>query len=125
MGFVSLITARYADMVAFYRVRLGGRLERAWERPGARGMLLDMGGLRVELMDATRERHQPKPEKNKKGIHLVIEVDDLDGRSAALGLPAAVATSWGARLVTLTDPDGLPVSLLEWTAPPPGTRDQS
>lgn len=125
MGFVSLMTDRYAEMVSFYRDRLGGRVERAWERPGARGMLLDMGGLRLELMDATRERRQPKADKSPTGIHLVIEVGGLDARSSALGLPAPVATSWGARLVTLADPDGLPVSLLEWTGPPPGSRDQS
>ena len=125
MGFVSLMTARYAEMASFYRDRIGGRVEREWERPGARGMLLNLGGLRVELIDSTRERRQPVLETTKQGIHLVIEVTDLSVRSVALGLPEPAPTSWGARLVTLTDPDGLPVSLLEWTAPPPGAPNQS
>ena len=88
-------------------------------------MLLNLGGLRVELIDATRERRQPVLETTKQGIHLVIEVTDLSVRSVALGLPEPAPTSWGARLLTLTDPDGLPVSLLEWTAPPPGAPNQS
>lgn len=125
MGFVSLMTARYAEMVSFYRDRLGGRVERAWERPGARGMLLDMGGLRVELMDATAERKQPVLEKTKNGIHLVIEVAGLRGLAATMRLPEPAPTSWGAIVVTLADPDGLPVSLLEWTVPPPGAPNQS
>lgn len=125
MGFVSLMTARYAEMVSFYRDRLGGRVERAWERPGARGMLVDLGGLRVELMDATREGQRGALEKTNKGIHLVIEVAGLHGLAGAMGLPEPASTSWGAKLVTLADPDGLPVSLLEWTGPPPGEPSQS
>ena len=49
----------------------------------------------------------------------------IDSVRRALGLPEPAPTSWGARLLTLTDPDGLPVSLLEWTAPPPGAPNQS
>jgi catechol 2,3-dioxygenase-like lactoylglutathione lyase family enzyme len=118
MGFVSLLTQRYDDMAAFYRDRLGGRVERSWDRAGARGMLLDLGGLRVELMDASREKAAAIAGEHGGRIHLVVEVSGLARRALAMGLPAPATTSWGASLVTLADPDGLPVSLLEWSGAP-------
>lgn len=81
MGFVSLLTQRYDDMAAFYRDRLGGRVEKSWDRAGARGMLLDLGGLRVELMDASREKAAAIAGEHGGRVHLVVEVSGLARRA--------------------------------------------
>ena len=48
MGFVSLATAQFDAMSAFYCGTLGGTVLKSWDRDNARGMLLDLGGLRLE-----------------------------------------------------------------------------
>lgn len=119
MGFVSIATARFDAMSAFYLNTLGGTVLKSWDRTNARGMLLDLGGLRVELMDATRERNPPALCEPDGRFHLVIEVTNIAERHLALpeGTPPPVAMSWGASAFTLLDPDGLKVSFLQWDGP--------
>jgi catechol 2,3-dioxygenase-like lactoylglutathione lyase family enzyme len=116
MGFVSIATARFDAMSAFYLNTLQGTVLKSWDRSNARGMLLDLGGLRLELMDATRERNPPALREPDGRFHLVIEVTNIAERHQALpeGTPPPVAMSWGASALTLLDPDGLKVSFLQW-----------
>ena len=52
-------------------------------------------------------------------VHVVVEVADIDAarRGLAVPTPAPQAVSWGARLFQLRDPDGVPVTFLQWDAP--------
>ena len=47
---------------------------------------------------------------------VVIEVEDIEAvrNRLAVEAPSPQATSWGARLFQLRDPDGVPVTFLEW-----------
>ena len=119
MGFVSLATAQFDAMSAFYCGTLGGTVLKSWDRDNARGMLLDLGGLRLELMDATRERNPPTLREPDGRFHLVIEVNNIMERHRALpeGTPLPRAMSWGASAVTMLDPDGLKVFFLQWDIP--------
>jgi len=119
MGFVSIATARFDAMSAFYLNTLRGTVLKSWDRSNARGMLLDLGGLRLELMDATRECNPPTLREPDGRFHLVIEVTNIAERHRALpkGTPPPVAMSWGASALTLLDPDGLKVSFLQWDGP--------
>lgn len=122
MSYIALATLRFAETLAFYRDRLGFPVLRAWERPGARGSMLDLGGgLRLELLDAAVERRPLELGSVGDRCHLVIEVADLDALHARLGplAPEPMTTSWGARLVRFADPDGIPISFLEWAEAPP------
>ncbi len=113
-----MATRRFDEMVRYYRDTLGFPELRAWERPGARGSQLDLGGgLRLELLDATAERRPLTLGSPDGRCQLVIEVQDLDAARARLALPTPdpVSTSWGARLFGLQDPDGTQVWFLEWT----------
>lgn len=115
---MALATERFDAMRRFYRDSLGFPELRAWERPGARGSQLDLGGgLRLELLDATAERRPLALGTPDGRCQLVIEVQDLDDARARLPVatPEPMATSWGARLFRLQDPDGTQVWFLEWT----------
>jgi hypothetical protein len=49
-------------------------------------------------------------------VHLVIEVADIDNARSYLQIlaPEPKAVSWGARLFQVRDPDGIPVTFIEW-----------
>ena len=49
-------------------------------------------------------------------VHVVIEVDDIDSAWSGMKVSAPVpaTTSWGARLFQIQDPDGVPVTFLQW-----------
>jgi catechol 2,3-dioxygenase-like lactoylglutathione lyase family enzyme len=122
VSYVALATGRFAEVVRFYGETLGFPTLRAWDRPGARGAVLDLGGgLRLEILDATTAKPplilQPRADDR---CHLVIEVPDLDAARARLKLPTPepVTASWGARLFSVRDPDGVAVWFLEWLASP-------
>ena len=59
-------------------------------------------------------------------MEVVIEVDDLDDARLTLAIdtPEPQIASWGAKLFQIRDPDGVPVTFLEWVKPPtvPPTR---
>src|SRR5262249_27000701 len=122
MSFVALATARFDEVVRFYGEGLGLPSTEGWDRPGGRGRRVDLGGLRLEVLDNARER-QPLPPFEPGGrVHLVIRVEGsaaarnpVEGRA-----PAVKATSWGARLFQVRDPDGVPVTFLQWDKPKEG-----
>lgn len=48
-------------------------------------------------------------------VHLVVEVTDIDqARQLRTAAPAPEAVSWGARLFQVRDPDGVPVTFIQW-----------
>ena len=49
-------------------------------------------------------------------VHLVVEVDDIEGARDRIDIEAPLPqdTSWGARLFRVHDPDGVPVTFLQW-----------
>lgn len=118
MSYVALATRRFDEVVRFYRDLLRFPELRSWERTGARGGLFDLGGgLRLEIMDAAAERQPPVLGPPDGRCQLVIEVADLEATRARLPIPTPepAATSWGARLFRLEDPDGVAVWFLQWT----------
>jgi catechol 2,3-dioxygenase-like lactoylglutathione lyase family enzyme len=124
MSYVALITDRFEAMVGFYRDRLGFAETAAWDRPGARGLRLDLDGLRLEIMDNRRESAPATLGPDAGGrVNIVVEVGDVSAaharvRGAGVDAGAVQDTSWGARLFGLRDPDGTPVVFLQWTAGP-------
>lgn len=117
MSYLALASERFDETARFYAEILGFPVLEAWDRPGARGCRLDLGGgLRLELLDAARERRPLALGPADDRCHLVVEVADLEQVRARLPAPAPepMATSWGARLFQLRDPDGIAVWFLQW-----------
>ena len=117
MSYVALATNQYEQMTKFYGQDLGFRTIGAWDRPSARGCTFDLGGLRMEILDAGREERPLDLEPPSDRVHLVVEVDDVDAARAALAVdvPSPEDTSWGARLFRVRDPDGTWLTYLQWT----------
>ena len=115
MSWVALATTRYDAVRAFYGTTLGCPVVDGWDRPGARATVFDLNGLRLEILDATREKAMALGDP-KDRVHLVLEVEDVDAfrRRHAGEAPEPQATSWGARILRLRDPDGIPVTVLSW-----------
>jgi len=111
---VALITNQFDAMRAFYAGRLGFNELETWDRPRARGIILQgPGSFRLELLDATREEPPLDPGPPSMRAHLVLELDDLaawyqnqQGKTAP-----TEETTWGGKVVLLEDPDGTPVWL--------------
>ena len=116
MSYVALATDRFDAMVDFYRGRLGFEAVAEWSRPNARGIRLDLGGMRLELFDNRRQREPLPLGTPADRFHVVIEVANIEAayRSLDIDAPPPQGTSWGARLFQVRDPDGLPVTYLEW-----------
>lgn len=114
MSRVALATLRFEEVCRFYGEALGFPALEEWDRPGARGRIFDLSGLRLEVLDASRERPMALGDPRDR-IHLVVELPGLDAVRARLGTsaPAPRVASWGARLLELRDPDGVAVVLLE------------
>jgi catechol 2,3-dioxygenase-like lactoylglutathione lyase family enzyme len=114
VSWVALATARYEAACAFYGRTLGCPVVDGWDRPGARATVFDLGGMRLEVLDATREKAMALGDP-KERVHLVYEVPDVDAVRKRCGeAPEPQDTSWGARLLRLRDPDGIPVTVLAW-----------
>ncbi len=116
MSFIALATRRYAEVVDFYGTALSFPVVRSWDRPRGRGCVFDLGGLTLEILDALREQAPQQLGEPGERVNVVVEVDDLDAVRARLpmGTPDPITTSWGARLFSLRDPDGIPVWFLQW-----------
>ncbi|MEI7921080.1 MAG: VOC family protein [Planctomycetota bacterium] len=116
MSYIALATNQFEPVMEFYVERLGLRLIDQFDRPGARGAHIDLGsGCRLEIIDARRQaRPLTLHERADDRVHIVIETVDILSDSKRLGLPEPKPTSWGARVVTLRDPDGVSVWFLEW-----------
>lgn len=119
MSYVALATSRFDDVVAFYGFTLGFPKIRSWDRPRGRGCLFDLQGLRLEILDASREQAPQRLGDPGERFNLVVEVDDLERVRGSLNTETTepVETSWGARLFRVSDPDGVPVWFLQWLKP--------
>ena len=117
MSYVALATDRFEEVVHFYGTSLGLSVVDRWDRPDARGLRFDLGGMRLEILDNGRKRRPMRLAEPGDRFHLVIEVDDIDlaWRNLQVEAPKPQATSWGARLFQLHDPDGVPVTFLQWS----------
>jgi catechol 2,3-dioxygenase-like lactoylglutathione lyase family enzyme len=120
MSYVALGTDFFNEVTRFYGTLLGFPVVAEWDRPHGRGRRYDLGGLRLEILDNTRERRCLELYKPGERTHLVIEVDDIElaRHKLATATPEPQTVSWGARLFQLRDPDGIPVTFLQWSAPP-------
>ena len=116
VSYVALATDRFDDVVRFYGSGLGFSVVDQWDRPGGRGLRFDVGGMRLEILDNGRERKPLRLGEPADRFHVVIEVDDIDlaWRRIQVEAPKPQTTSWGARLFQLRDPDGVPVTFLQW-----------
>ncbi len=116
MSYVALATNGFDDVVRFYAEGLGFTVVDQWDRPDARGLRFDVGGLRLEILDNGRKRQPLRLGEASDRFHVVVEVDDIDLAWRHLQLEALKpqATSWGTRVFQLRDPDGVPVIFLQW-----------
>jgi catechol 2,3-dioxygenase-like lactoylglutathione lyase family enzyme len=123
MSYVAMATERYEAMIGFY-TGLGFQTVRGWDRPNGRGQILELHGLRLEVLDATRERFPMKLEPPGDRFHVVLEVPDLDEARERITIetPEPVSTSWGTRILKLRDPDGVRVWFMQWLTEPAGAR---
>lgn len=116
MSYVALMTDRYDEVTCFYGELLGFPVVRQWDRANARGLRFDTGGMRLEIMDRAREQRQLELGKPADRFHIVIEVDNVDAawQSIKIDAPSPQNASWGARFFQVHDPDGVPVTYLQW-----------
>jgi catechol 2,3-dioxygenase-like lactoylglutathione lyase family enzyme len=119
MSYVAMATAQFDQMIQFYG-SLGFRKVRGWDRPNGRGLVLELQGLHLEILDATREKFPMRLEPPGDRFHVVLEVADVEQTRKSLKLvtPDPVTTSWGARLLKFRDPDGVRVWFLQWLEEP-------
>ncbi len=123
MSYVALATDRFDAVVRFYGDDLGFSVVDQWDRPDARGLRFDLGGLRLEILDNGRKQTPLCLGEPSDRFHLVVEVDDIDRawRRLEVEAPKPQATSWGAVVIQLHDPDGVPITFLQWTQTARGT----
>ena len=116
MSYVALVTDRFDEVVRFYGEELGFPVVNRWERSNARGLRFDVGGMRLEILDNERERKPLALGTPADRFHVVIEVDDIDTARGDIktDAPPAQTTSWGAKMFQVRDPDGVPVTFLQW-----------
>ena len=116
MSYVALVTDRFDEVVQFYGEDLGLPVVKQWDRSNARGLRFDLGGMRLEILDNERERKPLRLGTTADRFHVVVEVDDIDiaRHRIKIDAPSAQTTSWGARLFQVRDPDGVPVTFLQW-----------
>jgi len=116
MSYVAIATEQFDAVITFYGKQLGFPVMEQWDRPNARGVRFDLGGMRLEILDNSRQRPPLNLGLLDNRFHLVIEVDDIEATQHNLNIdtPEPQSTSWGARIFQLRDPDGVPVTFLEW-----------
>ena len=116
MSYVALATSRFEEVARFYGESLRFSVVDEWDRSNARGVRFDLGGMRLEILDNERQRNPLSIPPAGDRFHVVVEVNDIDAAHAGLAIsaPTPTDTSWGARLFQLRDPDGVPVTFLQW-----------
>jgi catechol 2,3-dioxygenase-like lactoylglutathione lyase family enzyme len=116
VSYLALVTDRFDEVVHFYGELLGFPVVEEWDRGNARGLRFDTGGMRLEIIDNARERQQLELGQAADRVHIVIEVDDIDASRDGIAVNASqvVQTSWGSRLFQVHDPDGIPITYLQW-----------
>ena len=117
MSYVALVTDRFEEMALFYGTLLGFPVVEEWDRDNARGRRFELGGLRLEILDNSRERNPLSLGEPGDRFHVAVEVEDIEAarNEIAIGAPPVQDTSWGARIFQVRDPDGVPVTFLQWT----------
>lgn len=116
MSYVALASDQFEETAAFYGEQLGFRVVEQWDRPTGRGIRFDLGGLRLEILDNARERRPLKLSDPADRLHVVVEVSDISEAHFRLPFeaPEPKTVSWGARMFQVRDPDGIPVTYLQW-----------
>lgn len=119
MSFIALATEQFEACTSYYEHDLGGRCVRSWDRETGRGRVVELHGLQIEVLDATRESEGLKLGSPGDRVHLVFELDDVMSEWERQGRPGEgpVDTSWGARLFLVRDPDGVALAFLQWLRP--------
>ena len=113
MSRIALATQKYEEMSSFYQERLGFILVQTWDREGARGGIFSgPGGIKLEILDAVREKRKLNLREASERIHLVLEVEDVGKFGQEHGLPGPEETGWGGRILRISDPDGWPVVVM-------------
>jgi catechol 2,3-dioxygenase-like lactoylglutathione lyase family enzyme len=117
MSYVALVTNRFDEVTRFYGVLLGFPVLDQWDRSNARGCRFDAGGMRLEIIDNQREQHPRELGETADRVHIVVDVKNIDEAREQLRLdaPPVQDTSWGSRIFQVMDPDGIPVTFLQWT----------
>jgi catechol 2,3-dioxygenase-like lactoylglutathione lyase family enzyme len=117
VSYFALVTDRYEEVGRFYGEQLGFPVVEEWDRANARGCRFDVGGVVLEIIDNRRERPALRLGEPADRFHLAVEVDDIEEarRRVAIDAPPARATSWGATVFRVRDPDGIPVTFLQRT----------
>jgi len=117
MSYVALVTNRFDEVTRFYGELLGFPVLDQWDRSNARGCRFDAGGMRLEIIDNQREQQPRELGETADKVHIVIDVDNVDKAREQLKLdaPPVQDTSWGSRIFRVMDPDGIPVTFLQWT----------
>jgi catechol 2,3-dioxygenase-like lactoylglutathione lyase family enzyme len=116
MSYVALVTNRFDEVTRFYGELLGFPIVKQWDRANARGLRFDTGGMRLEIIDHEREQRQLELGEPADRFHIVIEVENIDEMRQRIKIdaPPAQDASWGARFFRVHDPDGIPVTFLQW-----------
>ena len=119
MSYAALATDRFEEVVEFYGTSLGFSIVEEWDRPNARGLRFDLGGMRLEILDNQRKKEPLPLGEPADRFQVVIEVEDVEiaMRRIRIEAPSPETTSWGSRLFQIRDPDGVPVPFLEWVEP--------
>ena len=117
MSYVALVTNRFDEVTRFYGELLGLPVVDQWDRSNAHGRRFDAGGMRLEIIDNKREQHPRELGEPADKVHIVVEVDNIDDARARIKVdaPPVQDTSWGSRIFRIMDPDGIPVTFLQWT----------
>ena len=117
MSYAALATDRFDEVALFYGTLLGFPVVEEWDRDNARGRRFELGGLRLEIVDNSRERNPLSLGEPADRFHVVVEVEDIEAvrDGIATEAPPTQDTSWGARIFQVRDPDGVPVTFLQWT----------
>ena len=117
MSYVALATDAFEDVVSFYGSELGFPVVDDWDRPNGRGRRFDLGGLRLEIIDNSREQRSLDLGVVSDKFHIVVEVADIDStwRQIEKTSDPPTFTSWGAKVFDIYDPDGVPITFLQWT----------
>jgi catechol 2,3-dioxygenase-like lactoylglutathione lyase family enzyme len=117
MSYFALATNKFDEVTDFYGKTLGFSVVERWDRPHGRGRRFDIGGAILEILDNTREREPLAIGSPGERFHLVVEVEDIYKVRCRLSIsaPEPIHVSWGAILFQLRDPDGIPLTFLQWT----------
>jgi catechol 2,3-dioxygenase-like lactoylglutathione lyase family enzyme len=116
MSYVAMVTNRFDEVTRFYGEFLGFPVVDQWDRSNARGRRFDTGGMRLEIIDNQREKNPRELGEPADKVHIVVEVDNIDDVRARIRVdtPPVQDTSWGSRIFRIMDPDGIPVTFLQW-----------